>query len=163
MGFSSDAPLVSNQVSDFDLPESYEEFSEIFDREHKKVIDTINTKEGALYLLQEAATYQQYFNADDPQNNRNTYRMVINFGALPNNTSKRVPHNVTINSISRVTRLYGAASNPSGIKFIPLPFASPTLANNVSLEADQTDIKITTGADYSSYTDTTVVFEYTKG
>ena len=30
-------------------------------------------------------------------------------------------------------------------------------------KADQTDIKITTGADYSSYTDTTVVFEYTKG
>ena len=82
MSFSSDQPLTSNQLSDFELPENYDDFSEIFDREHKKVVDTINTKEGGLYQLGEQATFQKYFDPNDSFNTRNTYRTVINFGRL---------------------------------------------------------------------------------
>jgi hypothetical protein len=163
MSFSSDQPLLSNQLSDFDIPENFDDFSDVFEREHKRVIDTVNTKEGGLYLLQESATFQQYFNEVDPQSNRNVYRKVINFGSLPNATTKRVPHNVALTSTARITRMYGGSTDPSTIQFKPLPFSSPTLINNVTLEADQTDIIITTGADLSAFRFTTVVFEYTKG
>jgi len=162
MSFSNDPPLVTNQTSDNDFPDNFEDFIEMFDREYKKVTDAINTKEGSLYLPQELATYQQYFSVEDPQNNRNVYRKVVDFGALPNATLKRVQHNVTFTNTTRMTRMYGAASDPSGIQFIPLPFSSPTLINNVTLEADETDIIITTGADFSNFRETTVVIEYTK-
>lgn len=162
MSFSSDQPMVTNQLSDFDLPENFEDFSEIFEREHKRVIDVVNSKEGGLYLPQELATFQRYFDEEDPQTTKNVYRKLVNFGSLPNTTSKRVEHNVTFNNVTRLTRMYGAASDASGIQFIPLPFASPTLANNVSLEADETDVIITTGSDRSNFDFTTVVLEYTK-
>ena len=162
MSFSSDAPLLANQVSDFDLPENYEDFSEIFDREHKKVIDSVNSKEGGLYLPQEVATFQKYFSEESSQATRNTYRKLIMFGALPNATSKRVPHNIAFNNVTRMTRMFGAASNPTTIQFYPLPFSSPTLVENVKLEANATDVIITTGSDYSGFTDVTVVMEYSK-
>ncbi len=159
---SSDNTLVANQVSDSDFPDNWEEFQEMFSREYPKLIDAINSKEGALYLPQELATFQRYFDEADPQNTKNVYRKVIIFGALPNTAAKRVQHNISVTSIVRMTRIYGTANDPSNILFIPLPFSSPTLVNNVTLEVDETDIIITTGADFSNYRVTTIVVEYTK-
>lgn len=155
--------MVANQVSDFDLPDNYEQFQEIFDREHKKVIDAVNSKEGALYLPQELATFQKYYDPGDPLRTLNVYRKLVVFGALPDSTTKRVPHNIAFNNVTRMTRMYGAASNLSDLRYIPLPFSSPTLADNVTLEASQTDIIITTDSDYSDFTEVTVVIEYIKG
>jgi hypothetical protein len=163
MSFSSDAPLVANQVGDTDFPDNFEDFSELFDREYKKVTDAVNTKEGALYLLQELATFQQYFNTADTQNNRNVYRITLNFGPLPNATSKRVQHGISFNSKTRMTRMFGSATNFSSVTFIPLPFSSPTLSKNIALEANSLDVIVTTGANYSNYRDVTIVLEYTKG
>ena len=163
MSFSSDAPLVANQVSDSDLPADFDDFHEAFERDYKKMVDAVNSKEGGLYLPQEVATFQLYFNEDDPNVNRNVYRKLVVFGPLPDNAVKRVQHNITFTNVIRLTRMYGAASDPSGIQFIPLPFSSPTLVRNVTLEADETDIIITTGSDFSNFDETTVVIEYTKG
>ena len=162
MTFSSDAPLVANQVGNTDFPDNFEDFHEIFEREYKKLLSAVNSKEGGLYLPQELATFNEYFDRDDPQNMRNVYRIVVDFGVLPNATEKRVPHNITFNANVRLTRLFGGSSNPSSIQFIPLPFCSTTLLENVMLEADQEDIIITTGSDRSSFKETTVVMEYTK-
>lgn len=163
MSFSSDQPLVSNQASDFDLPDNYEDFSDIFDREYKKIIDIINTKEGAIYLPQESSTFQIYFDDENPMVTKNVYRKLILFGALPDTTTKRVPHNISLTNVARLTRLYGAATSTSALSYLPLPFSSPTLADNISLEADERDIIITTGADYSTYSEVTIVMEYSKG
>lgn len=152
---SSDAPLVANQVDSPDFPDNFSDFLEQFEREYQKLTDAVNSKEGGLYIPEESATFQKYFNQDDPQSTRNVYRKVIVFGALPNASSKRVQHNITLTSIARITRLYGGATDPSSIKFLPL-------SNNVTLEADETDIIITTTSDLSNYRETTVVFEYTK-
>lgn len=162
MSFSSDNPLVSNQVSDTDFPDEWDEFQDVFSREWAKIIDVINSKEGALYTEAEVSTFQRYFDATDPQSTRNVYRRTINFGALPNATSKAVVHGVTLTSTARMTRIYGAATNPSTLEYIPLPFASTTLNDNIILEANQQQVIITTAADYSDYKETTVVIEYTK-
>ena len=163
MSFSNDQPLVANQFSDFDIPDNFDDFSEIFEREYKRVIDAVNTKEGGLYLLQELATFEQYFTPNDPQQNRNIYRKVIDFGSLPNTSSKSVAHNIAFNSNTRMTRLYGAASDSTGVQFIPLPFASPTLAESVSLSVTGTQVIITTGSDRTNFTSSTIVMEYSKG
>ena len=160
--FSSDQPFVSNQLGDTDWPESYESFIEIFDREYKKLIDTVNTKEGGVYLPYESATFKSYANPNNPQGLLNVYRKVIYFGSLPNATSKSVSHNINFTSVCTLTQLFGAATDPSTMSYIPLPFSSPTLVENISLSADETSVTIETGADYSSYVNVSVVIEYLK-
>lgn len=163
MSFSSDAPLVSNQVVNEEFPDTYEEFIKMFEVSYGKLSDAVNSKEGGTYLLNEIATFQKYFNVDDPQNNRNIYRKVINFGALPNATTKSIQHDIQMDPNTIMTRIYGAATNPQLVKFLPLPFASPTLVNNVSLEVDDEKVTIETGIDRSEYTEVTIVLEYSKG
>ena len=165
MGFSSDQPLLTNQVvTSVNLPsvEDQELFNDRLEARLSKMADIVNTKEGALYSLKEQATFQQYYVVGDPQATRNVYRRVINFGALPDTDSKPIAHGVTFSTDSRLTRLYGAATDPDAISFLPLPFASPTAADNIQLEVDGTNVIITTGSDRTAYTNVSVVLEYTK-
>jgi len=152
---SSDQPLVANQVSVPDFPDNFEEFIELFEREYQNIVDAVNSKGGGLYVPEESATFQKYFDSVDPQSTKNVYRKVVDFGALPNNATKRVQHNVELTSTARLTNLYGASTDPSSISFRPL-------APGTELAADVTDIIVTTTSDLSNYRETTVVMEYTK-
>lgn len=162
MSFSSSPSLVVNQLSDTEYPDNFEGFIEVFSRENKKVIDVVNSKESALYVLKEVGTFKQFFIPNDPLNNRFAFRRTVNFGSLPDTATKRILHGTPLPSSSRLTMLYGSATCISTGEFFPLPFSSPTLANNVSLEANRNEIIITTGADLTRFTDVLVVFEFTK-
>lgn len=163
MSFSSDEPLVSNQLRlSVDFPEvSTPEFIPILDDMYKRIADAVNTKEGALYIPIEDATFQLYFSAD-PQRLRNVYRKTIDFGALPNTATKSVPHGIAFTTEFTTTRIYGSATDPVNLSYLPLPYASPTPANNIELNVDGTNVNITTGSDRTLYTRTTVVIEYLK-
>lgn len=87
---------------------------------------------------------------------RPAYRIAINFGALPNSTTKSVAHNLTLGSQASFIHIYGTAKNPGG-NSIPLPYPS---ASPVELYADSTKVYIKTTSDYSAYTTTYVVLEY---
>lgn len=128
----------------------------------------INAKDTGYYTLTEFVNGQLWFpEVGSPQTSnqsqvyRNIFRLVIDFGALPNNTTTSVAHGLTITSGFRFTRIYGTASDPS-TSFIPLPYSSPTLNENISLSVDATNVTITTAIDYSGYTTTYVVLEYIK-
>lgn len=165
MGFSYDkGSLVNQLVTSINLPSLEEKklFEDRLEELLRKIASTINTKEGGVYLPEELLTFQQYFTSGDPQTLRNVYRFVVDFGALPNTGSTSVAHGLTFDSNTRLTRAYGGSTDPTAVQFLPLPFSSPTLANNVSLEVDGTNVTITTGSNRSSFTATTVVLEYTK-
>ena len=129
----------------------------------------LNTKDSAIYDLSEFLTGQVYFpdptlNSTTPQapTQRQTYRLVINFGALPNTATKSVAHGLTIQGNWTFTRIYGVATNPS-TGFIPIPYASVTdAAHNVELYIDATNVNIKTGIDLTAYTICYVVIEYLK-
>jgi hypothetical protein len=129
----------------------------------------LNDKDTGYYVDQEYVNGQKFF--PDPNLNLNStaspiyrqiYRKVINFGALPNTTSKTIPHNITIQSNYTLTRLYGAATNSIATSLIPLPFASPTAADNIQLEMTDTNIIITTGKDQTTYTTCYIIIEILK-
>ena len=129
----------------------------------------LNTKDTGIYNLIEFVNGQVFFpnpalNSTTPQSptQRQVYRLVVNFGALPNATTKSVAHGLVLQSNWTVTRIYGAATNPS-TEFIPIPYASATnVAHNIELNMDATDINIITGTDYSAYTVCYVIIEYLK-
>jgi len=91
---------------------------------------------------------------------RQVYRLLINFGALPNTGTKSVAHGLTVNSSYTFTRIYGCASDTSGFNYIPLPYASPTLANNIELSVNGTNVTVTTGSNRSNFTVCYIILEY---
>lgn len=91
---------------------------------------------------------------------RQVYRCVVNFGALPNATTKSVAHGITITSSTTFTRIYGAASDTTGNNYIPLPYTSPTLANNIQLDVSATNVTITTGANRTNFNICYIILEY---
>lgn len=124
-----------------------------------------NSKDSGIYDAVETVTGQRFlptFGTQEASNAtyRSVLRKVIDTGALPNATSKSVAHGITLNTSFSVTRIYGAATNPTN-SFIPIPFASPVLANNISLEMNGTDIVIITGSDRTTYTRSFVIVEWT--
>lgn len=139
------------------------------------IVLSLNLKDSAYYVQEEFVNGQQFFNpsTNDPLQTRSDFRIVVNFGALPNNaTPKSVPHNITIatdpstgDALYSCTRVYAAATKPTvPFSFIPIPFSSANaITDNLQLEVTNTDVVITSGGtDYSAYTICYVIFEYLK-
>ena len=96
--------------------------------------------------------------------NKPLYEKVISFGALPNNTSKSVPHGLNLTYVNIIS-IQGSAFNPSA-GAIPLPLiVSSTdvsdLAVNVALSMDLTNVIIKCMTNRSAYTGT-IILRYTK-
>jgi len=154
-----------------------EEFKELLVRLYQNINNiclALNIKDVGYYTLSEFLNGQLFFpnpslssSTSQSPTYRQVFRTVVNFGALPNAGAKSVAHNIPITPATPTTysftRIYGAASNgATQTSFIPLPFSSSTLNQNIKLEVTNTNVVITTAIDYSSYTNTYVVLEYLK-
>lgn len=154
-----------------DIDVNSDQFKELLVRLYQnlgRIATAINKKDSAVYPLTEFVTGQQFFpnpalssTTTQTPTLRQAFRKVINFGALPNTGTTSVAHGITITSGFSFTRIYGVATDPS-TSFIPLPYASPTDANNIELSVDATNVTITTGSDRSAYTTTYVILEFLK-
>jgi len=172
----SGAFLALNEILDTDqilaLDVQSKEFKE-FIVSLREAIDQItsmtNIKISGQYALTEFVNGKRYFpdqtlaaTANYEPVDRMVYRIVIDFGALPNATTKSVAHGVTTSSTFVLTNLYAAATTPS-TSYIPIPYASPTLSENIAIYADGTNVTIKTGSNRTAYTTCWVVMEYIKG
>lgn len=124
----------------------------------------LNLKDSGYYQNYEFLNGQQFFSdsANTDITGRQVFRTVVVFGALPNATSKVVPHGIGFTNGCSATRIYGSSTNNIGMNYIPLPYASPTLNKNIELSIDATNVTITTGIDMTAYTITYVIVEYVK-
>lgn len=129
----------------------------------------LNIKDSGFYDLSEFVNGQLWFpNQTTPATTfdtadslyRQAFRTVINTGQLPNTGVTTTPHNITVSASTTFTRIYGAASDTSGFNYIPLPYASPTLVNNIQLDVDATNVIITTGSNRSNFNISYCVIEY---
>lgn len=95
-------------------------------------------------------------------NYRPVFRMTVDTGALANAGTTSTAHGITFTSNDSATMIYGAATDPAGLNYLPLPFASPTLANNISVTIDSTNVNITTGSNRTAFTRSFVVVEFIR-
>lgn len=146
------------------------EFKELLVRLYQNINNmalVLNIKDSGYYNTSQFINGQLYFpnpalnssTAQTPEF-RQVYRTVVNFGALPNTATKTSPHGITCNAQTSFTRIYGCASDPVGLTYIPLPYASATAADNIELFVDATNVNVITSANYSAYTITYIVLEY---
>ena len=85
------------------------------------------------------------------------YRKTVNFGALPNNTTKGITHN--IQNLNEIIKLWGFARSSQSRGGITLPHATTT---PISLYCDDTYIGVKAFLDASVYTEAYINIEYTK-
>lgn len=130
--------------------------------------NVLNVKDTGIYNNSyESVNSQQWF--PNPANNSSTaataalrpvMRKVINFGRLPNAGAQPIPHGIPINTSYTFTRIYATASDTTGLSYIPIPYASPTLANNIEINIDATNVNIITGSNRSNFNICYVILEY---
>lgn len=129
----------------------------------------LNLKDIGYYNTMEFNCGQQYFpnpTLNTQTTNRSVYRsvlrMTINFGALPNAGSKSVAHGIPVNSAYTFTRIYGAASDTTGMHYVPIPYTSNSGATNmIQIDVDSTDVTINTGTvNRSNFNVCYIVLEY---
>lgn len=85
------------------------------------------------------------------------YRRVVSCGALPNNTTKTVAHNIA--NIEWIVKYNGVASD--GNEWLQLP-ASYYSTSAIGLSVDGTNIALRPYSNRTTYTTTLVTIEYTK-
>ena len=163
--FGSDLPLISNQLPiSFDLPDEIDQWRIEMELMVKRINGVVNTKEGALYIPQEIASFNLYFDPSSTQKFRNVYRktfdmVALNGGPLNPTTTYSFAHGIT--GIVDPTRIFGTATNNvPPISFLPLPYASTTVARMIEIYATQTNVIIITGN--QTLTQCYITLEYTK-
>ena len=87
------------------------------------------------------------------------YRKTINFGPLPNNNVKKVPHGIL--NIDSFVSINGITFTKDKV-VTALPYAHSDSANEVSLFIEGPDVAIRTFGDKTNYTETYVIIECTK-
>lgn len=141
MSFSSDAAMLSNQLStnvEFDVKKP--EFNDVLNLQYRRIVDSVNSKEGAFYLLKELANFKQIYTLDNPQKNRNSYRTTLdiidlNGGVIAPAGNASVPHGIT-NATDSVL-IYCSCKNSGGQIFTlvyPDAYITATdaVVNNIS-------------------------------
>ena len=87
------------------------------------------------------------------------YRKVVACGALPNNTTKNVAHNIS--NVGRFINYYGTAKGNTTT--INIPYLDGSGHDySVFVNVNNTNVVIRTYKDRSAYTDTYIILEYTK-
>lgn len=89
------------------------------------------------------------------------YKKTINFGALPNATTKNVAHGVS--GLSQLVKIEAIMNRPgTNGGFYPLPFVSKSAANDqVEVSVNDTNVSIATNINWSSCTAYVTIY-YTK-
>jgi hypothetical protein len=92
---------------------------------------------------------------------RSVFRIVVNFGALPNTGTKSVAHGIqTVDANFSLVQMWASATKPTvAYSALPIPYVD-TAGNVIELNMDATNVNISTTADYSAYTICYVVIEF---
>ena len=123
----------------------------------------VNIRQIGIYDLNENPTGQQFPGAT-PQQKKQSFRIVIQFGALAAGTTNTIP--IGVMGIIRFTQIYGTGITTTpgiGGNFqVPLPYSSAAANANIDLKADPTNIYLILGAAGFSLSSGEVVLEYLK-
>ena len=128
----------------------------------------LNIKDSGYYDRREFVTGQLYspndkvppstFDTSDSLYRQGLRKWIL-FTALPNATSVQVAHGISITANTTWIKILGAATNPTTLDGIPLPYVSLTPNASIEVDVDMTYVTITTAADYSAYSGE-IILEY---
>lgn len=104
------------------------------------------------YSTTETATLEKWIDG------KTIYKKTIDFGVLPNATTKTIAHNIS--NLSEVVRVYGIAKSVSG-SYTSLPFVPSSAGSLCDLLVNSTNISMSTQDNRSNWSGYVTVY-YTK-
>jgi hypothetical protein len=108
MTFSSDNPLNTNQLPiSLDANPDEKDFQSILLLYLRRIANAVNTKESGLFLLQENANFEQWFQTANPQQNRNAYRITADLVALNGGNIGGGTTNLVLSSSTQPMKING--------------------------------------------------------
>jgi hypothetical protein len=127
MTFSSDPSLNTNQLPiSLDVNPEDKDFDSILLLYLRRVANAINTKESGLFLLQENAPFEQWYQIGNPQQNRSAYRITVdlvllNGGNIPTGSTSLALTTSTqpmmINGYLYPVQGFGGAKDTTGLSY----------------------------------------------
>jgi hypothetical protein len=127
MTYSSDNPLNTNQLPiSLDVNPNDKDFENILLLYLRRVANAVNTKESGLFLLQENANFEQWYQIGNPQQNRNAYRITadlvnLNGGNIATGSTSLVLSSSTqpmnINGYLYPVQGFGGAKDTNGLSY----------------------------------------------
>lgn len=153
MTFSSDNPQNTNQLPiSLDVNPEEKDFGSILMLYLRRIANAVNTKESGLFLLQETANFEQWFQTARPGQNRNAYRLTIDLVALnlAINASATIPVGTT-NNLTLTTSTQPTAIN--GYMFPVQGFGGAIDSNGLSYFLNDPDIYVR----YNGSTNTIII------
>jgi len=127
MTFSSDNPLNTNQLPiSLDVNPEDSEFGNILLLYLRRIANAVNTKASGLFLLQENANFEQWYQIGNPQQNRSAYRITadlvfLNGGPIPAGATNLVLTTSTqptnINGYLYPVEGFGGAVDTGGLSY----------------------------------------------
>lgn len=156
-------------VGDLNNPQQAKELIIRLTQKLNDVILALNLKTSGYFVEDQFVTGDVFFSnpalsATTPQTPifRQVFRKVIDFGALPDTATKSVAHGLVPTALWTFTLIYATASDTTGLTYIPIPYASPVLADNIALDVDAVNVNITTGSNRTNYNICYIVLEFIK-
>lgn len=163
--FSSDLPLVSNQIPiSLDFPSEPDELNLFVQMIIKRIANATNSKESGLYIPLETATFISYFTPTNTQKFRNVYRKLfdmvsLNGGNIGAGATASFAHGIT--GIVACTRIYGTATTTDApVRYIPLPYVSQVETEEIQIYLTPTNVVLVNGS--STLTQAYITAEFLK-
>jgi len=142
------------------FPDDFEEFRVIFLQDRQRMANALNVREISIYDLTENLTGEQWSIAGNPQQKRQTYRIIVFIGAIAAGATLTTAHGLT--GVVSYTDIYGTVVTDAPDNR-PIPFASTVNINQqISILVDATNIIITVGAGSPNVVSGNVILEYLK-
>ncbi|HVW99260.1 MAG TPA: hypothetical protein VHA52_02300 [Candidatus Babeliaceae bacterium] len=142
-----------------------QEFKELIVRLYQtinNIILSLNIKDSGYYLNQQFVTGSLFFNTNNNFTQlRPVYRTVVNFGTLPDNTTKSIAHGITnLGTSWSLVRLDVLSTNPDTTS-IHIPGFDPSdITKPINAWFDTKNVTIQTKSNMTAYTTTWVIIEY---
>lgn len=124
---SSNLSLNTNQLPiSLDVNPNEKDFQSILLLYMRRVASAVNSKESGLFFLQETATFEQWYQIGNPQQNRNGYRITVdlvdlNAGNIPTGATSLVLSSTTqpmnINGYMFPVQGFGGAVDTTGLSY----------------------------------------------
>jgi len=143
-----------------DVPQDWDKANNFLNWYFQQLTNVVNSKAIGIYSSQEIPAGKQLYVSAKP---KTMLRRTFVFGALPNNTTKSIPHNIDTAQGFQVFNVYLAANDPINGSYFCLQYYSLDATASIRLVLDNTNINVITTQDYSPYTDCYVVVEYLRG
>jgi len=161
----------------FEIPKTIEGIHEFVNKRERLTGTILNVKENGNYENNEILSAQQWFSVEPAGSaikTRYAFRKVIDFGPLPNNTIKSVPHGLTLDdgvnpSTWFFTEINGTAFDPTqgaekaiSINGAYYDLVAGNITDPINLYVDSTNVNITTTSNRTNFTRCYVTLNYLK-